>query len=82
MDQPLGSICRVCLQGLVVPELPMDSDEIDVKASSAVLQAASFLIGEECAQVNDMFMACKRKHSDPVQCAEAGMSVSLCVNRL
>ena len=56
-----------------------EAESIDVKASSAVLQAAAFLIGEECAQVNDMFMACKRQHSDPVECAEPGLAVSLCV---
>ncbi len=55
-------------------------ESIDVRASSAVLQAAAFLIGEECGRVNDMFMACKRQHSDPIQCAENGLAVSQCVN--
>ena len=61
---------------------PEDSDQLEVKATSAVLSAASFWIGAECKNVNDMFMACKRKSNDPVDCAEAGLAISHCVNNL
>ena len=53
---------------------------LEVKATSAVLQAAAFVIGSECQQVNDMFMACRRESNDPVKCAEAGIALNACVN--
>lgn len=53
---------------------------LEVKATSAVLQAAAFVIGSECQQVNDMFMACRRESNDPVKCAEAGIALNVCVN--
>lgn len=59
-----------------------DSDQLHVKASSAILTAAAFWIGNECKQVNDMFMACKNRSNDPVDCAEAGIAVTHCVNNL
>lgn len=61
---------------------PDESDQLDVKATSAVLSAAAFWIGSECQTVNDMFMACKSKSNDPAECAEAGIAVSHCVNTL
>lgn len=57
-------------------------DPLEVRATSAVLTAAAFWIDSECAQVNDMFMACRRQHTDPANCAEAGLAVSTCVNTL
>ncbi len=61
---------------------PKDSDQLEVKASSAILSAAAFWIGSECQTVNDMFMACKRKSNDPAVCVEAGLAISHCVNSL
>lgn len=61
---------------------PDDSDQLQVKASSAILSAAAFWIGSECRQVNDMFMACKKRSADPVDCAEPGLAVTHCVNNL
>ena len=59
-----------------------ESEPSEVKATSAVLVAASFWIDSECKSVNDMFMACKRKSTDPAECAEAGLAVTHCVNNL
>ena len=65
-----------------MPTNSIDSDQLEVKATSAILSAAAFWIGSECQAVNDMFMACKRKSNDPAECAEAGIAVSHCVNTL
>lgn len=61
---------------------PNNSEQLEVRASSAILSAAAFWIGAECQEVNDMFMACKRKSNDPAVCAEAGLAVTHCVNSL
>jgi hypothetical protein len=61
----------------------MNNDEpVEVEATSAILTAAAFWIGAECQSVNDMFMACKAKSTDPADCAETGLAVSHCVNNL
>jgi hypothetical protein len=59
-----------------------DNESVEVQATSAVLTAAALWIGDECGQVNDLFMACKRASNDPTVCAEAGLAVSSCINNL
>ena len=65
-----------------VASISTDTEPLEVNATSAILTAAAFWIDSECQAVSDMFMACKRKSTDPAECAEAGLAVTHCVNNL
>jgi hypothetical protein len=51
----------------------------EVTATSALLTAAAFHIGQSCKPVNDKFMHCKKMHfNDPYKCVDDGLAVTAC----
>lgn len=53
-----------------------------INATSAILTAASFFIGQQCKQQNDEFMKCKKDLADPEKCLAKGIQVSKCVKNM
>jgi len=54
----------------------------EVLATSAYLQSAAFLIGDQCAPQNKEFMKCKQDTNQPEKCKEQGAEVTSCVRKL
>lgn len=58
------------------------------KPTSAPLLAASFIIGEQCKQFNDLYMACTKEKansqysdsSDPSDCIPLGYFIKKCID--
>lgn len=53
-------------------------DVVEIPASSAVLYAASNVIGDVCYNENNTFMKCKADNDSPIPCIDAGKNVTSC----
>lgn len=49
-----------------------------LRASSSPLLSASFIVGNSCRPINDFFMYCKSRISDPFACLPLGLIVKNC----